>query len=135
MPHIVVNTPADPQRACGIANVGIKDMDPNVLAKTLHEKYRIWTVAINRPGVQGCRITPNIYTTPKELDQFVAALKGMGWIAQCGFSALPNPANNGGRIGINRTNNAAQFVIIETYEENTLMKAIGNWLFRAAKFV
>jgi len=27
--------------------------------------------------VHGCRITPNIYTTPKELDTFVEALKDM----------------------------------------------------------
>lgn len=78
LPHIEVNTPVDPHRSCGIANVGIKDMEPADLAKTLMDKYRIWTVAINRPGVRGCRITPNIYTTPKELDTFVKALKEMG---------------------------------------------------------
>jgi len=32
-------------------------------------------VAINRIGVKGCRITPNIYTTPKELDVFINAIK------------------------------------------------------------
>lgn len=78
LPHIVVNTPVEPHRACGIANVGIKGMEPAELADTLMKKYRIWTVAINRPDVRGCRITPNIYTTPKELDVFVKALKEMG---------------------------------------------------------
>lgn len=77
LPNIIVNTPIDDYRACGIANVGIKGMNPKEMAKTLHEKYRIWTVAINRPEVQGCRITPNIYTTPKELDRFVLALREM----------------------------------------------------------
>jgi selenocysteine lyase/cysteine desulfurase len=47
------------------------------MAKTLLDKYRIFTVAINRPGVRGCRISPNVYTTLKELDTFVAALKDM----------------------------------------------------------
>jgi len=28
--------------------------------------------------VKGCRITPNIYTTPRELDQLVKALNAMG---------------------------------------------------------
>ncbi len=74
MPHIIVNTPAEPARACGIANVGIKNRKPAELAKTLFEKYKIWTVAIDYANVQGCRITPNIYTTPKELDSFVKAL-------------------------------------------------------------
>lgn len=75
--NIIVNTPADPARACGIANVGIRNMKPAELAKTLFDKYKIWTVAIDGQGVQGCRITPNIYTTPGELDQFVAALRAI----------------------------------------------------------
>lgn len=78
LPHIVVNTPKEPHRSCAIANVGIKGMEPRDLAKTLMDKYGIWTVAINRPGVRGCRITPNIYTTTRELDVFVEALKDLG---------------------------------------------------------
>lgn len=77
LPNIIVNTPADSQRACGIANVGIKGIKPADLAKTLLEKYKIWTVAIDYANVQGCRITPNIYTSTSELDTFVAALKDL----------------------------------------------------------
>ena len=75
LPHIILNTPEERHRSCGIANVGIKNMKPHDLAKTLLDKYRIWTVAIDGAGVHGCRITPNIYTTTKELDKFVEALK------------------------------------------------------------
>ena len=74
MPHVMVNTPADPHRSCGIANVGIKGMKPADLADTLLKKYKIYTVAIDYANVQGCRIAPNIYTTPKDLDQLVKAL-------------------------------------------------------------
>lgn len=74
LPHIDVNTPVDPTRSCGIANVGIKGMKPHDLAETLMKKYAIYTVAIDGANVHGCRITPNIYTTPKELDTFVKAL-------------------------------------------------------------
>jgi selenocysteine lyase/cysteine desulfurase len=77
VPGIRVNTPADPSRSCGIANVGIEGMDPNDMAKTLMDKYGIYTVGIDYAGVVGCRITPNIYTTPSELDVFVSALKEM----------------------------------------------------------
>ena len=77
LPNIVLNTPTDPARACGIANVGIRNMKPSEMAETLLKKYRIWTVAIDGQGVQGCRITPNVYTTTKELDVFVEALKRM----------------------------------------------------------
>lgn len=72
--NIVLNTPEDPKRSCGIANVGIQNMAPADLAKTLLDKYKIWTVAIDGQGVRGCRITPNVYTTTGELDAFVKAL-------------------------------------------------------------
>ncbi|MBA4850898.1 aminotransferase class V-fold PLP-dependent enzyme [Emticicia sp. BO119] len=75
LPDIVLNTPAESHRACGIANVGISKIKPADLARTLLEKYKIWTVAIDSPTVKGCRITPNIYTTTTELDTFVKALK------------------------------------------------------------
>lgn len=77
LPHIILNTPTDAARSCAIANVGIKGMKPSDLAKILMEKYKIFTVAIERGIVQGCRITPNIYTTPAELDTFVKALIGL----------------------------------------------------------
>ncbi len=74
---IVVNTPADSQRACGIANVGIEGMEPEIMAKRLLEDYHIFTVAIKYANVHGCRITPNVFTTTEELDVFVKALKEM----------------------------------------------------------
>ena len=77
LPNVVVNTPVDPARCCGIANVGIKGMKPADLAAALLQKYKIYTVAIDHPAarVQGCRITPNVYTLPEELDLLVKALK------------------------------------------------------------
>jgi len=75
VPKIVLNTPADPQRACAIANVGIEGISPATLAKRLLEEHKIYTVAIDNANVQGCRITPNLYTTTAELDALVTALK------------------------------------------------------------
>jgi selenocysteine lyase/cysteine desulfurase len=77
MSHVVMNTPSDPTRSCAIANVGIKDMKPADMAKTLLDKYKIWTVGIDDAGVHGCRITPNVYTTLQELDSFVKAISEM----------------------------------------------------------
>lgn len=77
VPGVIVNTPAEASRSCGIANVGVENMEPADFAKALLSQHRIWTVAINRPGVRGCRITPNIYTTTKELDVFVKAIKAL----------------------------------------------------------
>ena len=75
IPKIIINTPTDDKRSCGIANVGIAGMTPADLAKRLMEEHKIFTVAIDTANVHGCRITPNVYTTVEELDAFVAALK------------------------------------------------------------
>lgn len=77
LPNIILNTPEGDQRSCAIANVGIKGMKPADMAKILLEKYKIYTVAIDYANVHGCRITPNVYTTPKDLDVLVNALKEM----------------------------------------------------------
>ncbi|MEM1258270.1 MAG: aminotransferase class V-fold PLP-dependent enzyme [Bacteroidota bacterium] len=72
--NVVVNTPEEPHRSCGIANVGINTIKPHNLAQALLDEFKIWTVAIDQENVQGCRITPNIYTNEEELDQFVFAM-------------------------------------------------------------
>ncbi|MDB4192516.1 aminotransferase class V-fold PLP-dependent enzyme, partial [Flavobacteriaceae bacterium] len=74
-PNIVVNTPKESFRACGIANVGLKNLKPQELAKQLMDRYQIFTVAIDYANVQGCRISPNVFTTTQELDVFVKALQ------------------------------------------------------------
>ena len=75
LPGIVVNTPADMSRHGGIGNVGIVSMDPSELADRLMAEHGIYTAAINRPGVQGVRVTPNVYTTLGDLDALVSAVK------------------------------------------------------------
>lgn len=75
VPGVIVNTPKDPTRHCGIGNVGIEGMKPHDFAKTLLEEYKIYTVAIDGANVHGCRICPNVYTTEEELDVLVKACK------------------------------------------------------------
>jgi selenocysteine lyase/cysteine desulfurase len=76
-PGILINTPVEAERSCGIANVGIKGLKPADMAGKLLEEYGIFTVAIDGAGVHGCRITPNVFTTEGELDIFKEALKDM----------------------------------------------------------
>jgi selenocysteine lyase/cysteine desulfurase len=73
--RIVLNTPEAPERSCAIANVGIEGVAPAELAKTLLDRYRIFTVAIDGAGVRGVRVTPQVFTTARELDALVRALK------------------------------------------------------------
>ena len=75
VPNILVNTPTDPKRSCAIANVGVRGMTPADLAKTLFERYKVFTVAIDTANVHGVRVTPQLFTTAKELDVLVRALK------------------------------------------------------------
>lgn len=74
-PGIVVNTPADPARHGAIGNVGVEKLKPAELAKTLMERYKIWTVAIDYANVHGVRVTPHLFTTTQDLDALVKALK------------------------------------------------------------
>ena len=81
LPNVIMNTPSDPARTCAIANVGVKSVAPADLAKTLLDKYRIWTNAVDSAaaGVHGVRVTPHLFILPKELDTLVRAI---GDIAQ-----------------------------------------------------
>tara|TARA_Y200000002_G_scaffold63590_1_gene48641 strand:- start:355 stop:1227 length:873 start_codon:yes stop_codon:yes gene_type:complete len=75
--NVLINTPEDINRSCGIGNVGLINIPPSNMEKILFEKYKIFTVAINYANVKGCRISPNIFTTTLELDKFIEAVKEM----------------------------------------------------------
>lgn len=75
LPNVLLNTPAQAGRSCGIANVGITKYKPAELAKVLFDTYRIFTVHIDWAGVHGCRVTPNVYTSTNDLDKLVKAIK------------------------------------------------------------
>jgi selenocysteine lyase/cysteine desulfurase len=72
--NIVINTPFEEHRSCGIGNIGVKNLTPEKLAKLLMEKYKIFTVAIDYANVKGCRISPNVFTNIAELDRFVDSM-------------------------------------------------------------
>ena len=76
IPNVILNTPPDPQRSCAIANVAVKGVTPADLSKTLLDKYRIWTNAVDSDsaGVHGVRVTPHVFILPRELDVLVKAI-------------------------------------------------------------
>ena len=76
-PNIIINTPFEPMKSCGIGNVGIKNMKPEILAERLYKEFNIFTVAIDYANVKGCRITPNVFTNTGELDIFIRAMKAL----------------------------------------------------------
>jgi hypothetical protein len=40
--------------------LSLSGVDPKALAETLFNDYRIFTVGVDRPGVTGLRVTPNL---------------------------------------------------------------------------
>ena len=50
--------------------LSVEGMDPGKLYGWLLEKYRIVTTPITHPEFAGIRVTPNVYTTPDEVDLF-----------------------------------------------------------------
>lgn len=77
VPNIVINTPLSKERSCGIGNIGIRTMTPKILAERLYKEFKVFTVAIDYANVKGCRITPNVFTSTEELDQFIFAMKSL----------------------------------------------------------
>jgi len=72
--NIIINTPEEISRSCGIANIGVRNLKPSNLSEILFKKYGIFTVPIDYANVVGCRITPNIYTNEEELNYFVESI-------------------------------------------------------------
>lgn len=75
IPGVKLNTSLDPKWGCAIGNVGITGRKPNELDSFLLDKYMVHTVAITWENIIGVRITPNVYTTTKQLDVLVAGIK------------------------------------------------------------
>ena len=64
-------------QSCAIANVAVAGKKPEEVAGELFSKHRIHTVAINWENIHGVRVTPNVYTSTRELDRLAAAIRKM----------------------------------------------------------
>jgi selenocysteine lyase/cysteine desulfurase len=73
-PKIKFFTSMKPEFGCGLGNFGIEGMKPGEIQKELFSKYKIYTVSISWENIQGVRVTPNVYTTPRELDYLVECI-------------------------------------------------------------
>ena len=75
LPGVGFNTSFDPDHFCAIANFTIESSDPVGITSHLMEKYKIIATPIVHDEVSGIRITPNIFTSLKELDRFCDAIE------------------------------------------------------------
>jgi selenocysteine lyase/cysteine desulfurase len=74
MPKIKLYTSLAPGFGCAIANVGVEGKQAADLENFLFNEYKIHTVAINWEGIHGIRVTPNVYTTTKDLDKLIMGI-------------------------------------------------------------
>ncbi|MEI2756688.1 MAG: aminotransferase class V-fold PLP-dependent enzyme [Chitinophagaceae bacterium] len=74
IPKVKLNTPFSSQWGCAIGNIAIGGKKPEELDSFLFNKYKIHTVAINWENIHGVRVTPNVYTTTKNLDVLVEGI-------------------------------------------------------------
>jgi selenocysteine lyase/cysteine desulfurase len=68
-------TPYDPAQSCALANFSVDGVDPVKLGGFLWDKYRINCTPIVHAEYSGIRITPNVYTTTREIDIFCEAVE------------------------------------------------------------
>jgi selenocysteine lyase/cysteine desulfurase len=69
-------TSYDPEQAGGLGLLTIDGVDPSKLSQWLFRKHRIITTTVDTPGeYKGVRITPNVYTTVREIDTFCDAVE------------------------------------------------------------
>ena len=73
-PRVRFNTSFDPKQSCAIGNVQIEGIEPVSIGSYLMATHKIFTTPIVHDEFKGLRITPNVYTTLKELDRFAEVM-------------------------------------------------------------
>ena len=74
VPKVKLNTSFDPKWGCAIGNVNVEGKKPGELDSYLFTNYKIHAVGIVWENINGVRITPNVYTTTKDLDILVEGI-------------------------------------------------------------
>lgn len=74
IPGVKLKTSFHPKWGCAIGIVAVDGRKPEELEKFLLDKYKIHTVAIEWENIHGVRVTPNVYTTAKDLDVLVEGI-------------------------------------------------------------
>jgi len=75
IPGVRIGSPLAPGWSGAIALLQIEGKEPHAISEALFGKHRIHTVAIVWENIRGVRITPHVYTSLKDLDLLVAAIK------------------------------------------------------------
>lgn len=74
VPKVKLHTSLDKQWGCAIGLVSVDAKKPAELDSYLFTNYKIHTTSIEWENIKGVRITPNVYTTTKNLDVLVEGI-------------------------------------------------------------
>jgi len=74
VPKVKIGTSLKKGYGCAIGIVDVEGKKPQELESYLFDKHKIHTVAIEWENIRGVRVTPNVYTTTKNLDQLVEGI-------------------------------------------------------------
>ncbi len=67
----------EPNQSGAFGTIGFDGIDPAKLVAELMDKHNIFVTPITGPGFNGIRISPNVYTSPEEVDKFSEAVEGI----------------------------------------------------------
>jgi selenocysteine lyase/cysteine desulfurase len=77
LPKVQLHTSRDPKFGCAIGVFSVEGLSVAQVNETLFREHKIHAVSIEWEAVKGVRITPNVYTTHRELDRLVGAIRKM----------------------------------------------------------
>ncbi len=75
LPEVRIGTSLHPDWGGAIGLLMVEGKKPGEVGSFLFSKYRIHTTSIEWENIHGVRITPNVYTTTRDLDTLVEAVR------------------------------------------------------------
>lgn len=75
IPKVKVKTSFKKEFGCAIGLVSVDGKKPGELDSYLWSNYKVHTVGIEWENISGVRVTPNVYTTTKNLDRLVEGIE------------------------------------------------------------
>lgn len=75
IPKVKLHTSLHPQWGCAIGMLSVEGRKPAELDSYLLNNFKVHTVSIDWENIKGVRVTPNVYTTTKNLDTLIEGIR------------------------------------------------------------
>ncbi|MGC4103026.1 aminotransferase class V-fold PLP-dependent enzyme [Ferruginibacter sp.] len=77
IPKVKIHTSLKRDFGCAIGLVSVEGKKPAELDSYLWTNYKVHTVGIDWENIHGVRVTPNVYTSTKNLDRLIEGIRGI----------------------------------------------------------